>query len=120
MHGGYIDRGEVPGLVALVNRREDAHVEALGALSFGGAPMEHDTIFRIASMTKPITAPAAMILVEECNLRLDDPVGELLTELADRKVLRRLDAPLEEDHQLRLQAWPVVNATSGYIGAYPS
>lgn len=117
---GYIDRGEVPGLVALVHRGEDVHVETLGALSFGGAPMERDTIFRIASMTKPITAAAAMILVEECNLRLDDPVGELLTELADRKVLRRLDAPLEEDHQLRLQAWPVVNATSGYIGAYPS
>ena len=93
---GYIDRGEVPGLVALVNRGEDVHVEALGALSFGGAPMERDTIFRIASMTKPITAAAAMILVEECILRLDDPVDELLPELADRKVLRRLDAPLED------------------------
>jgi CubicO group peptidase (beta-lactamase class C family) len=94
--GGYIERGEVPGFVALVNRGEDVQVEALGALSFGGAPMERDTIFRIASMTKPITAAAAMILVEECILRLDDPVDELLPELADRKVLRRLDAPLED------------------------
>ena len=93
---GYIDRGEVPGLVALVNRGEELHVEALGALSFGGAPMERDTIFRIASMTKPIAAAAAMILVEECHLRLDDPVDELLPELANRKVLRRLDAPLED------------------------
>jgi hypothetical protein len=48
----------------------------MGTLSFSGARMERDTIFRIASMTKPITAAAAMILVEECNLRLDDPVGE--------------------------------------------
>jgi CubicO group peptidase (beta-lactamase class C family) len=94
--GAYIDRGEVPGLVALVSRAEHVHVEAVGALSFGGAPMERDTIFRIASMTKPITAAAAMILVEECNLRLDDPVDEFLPELADRKVLRRLDAPLED------------------------
>ena len=94
--GGYIDRGEVPGLVALVSCGEEVHVEALGALSFGGAPMTRDTIFRIASMTKPITAAAAMILVEECRLRLDDPVDELLPELANRQVLRRLDAPLDD------------------------
>jgi CubicO group peptidase (beta-lactamase class C family) len=93
---GYVDRGEMPGLVALVNCGEDVHVEALGALSFGGAPMKRDTIFRIASMTKPITATAAMILVEECRLRLDDPIDELLPELANRMVLRRLDAPLED------------------------
>jgi CubicO group peptidase (beta-lactamase class C family) len=47
-------------------------------------------------MTKPITAAAAMILVEECRLRLDDPVDEFLPELANRKVLRRLDAPLDD------------------------
>jgi CubicO group peptidase (beta-lactamase class C family) len=52
--GGYIDRGEMPGLVALVSRGEDVHVEALGALSFGGSPMHRDSIFRIASMTKPL------------------------------------------------------------------
>ena len=94
--GGYIDRGEMPGLVALVSRGEDMHVEALGTLSFGGAPMKRDTIFRIASMTKPIAAAAAMILVEECKLRLDDPVDEFLPELANRKVLRRLDAPIDD------------------------
>src|ERR1700752_3563733 len=58
--------------------------------------MKRDSIFRIASMTKPITAAAAMILVEECRLRLDDPVDEFLPELANRKVLRRLDAPLDD------------------------
>ena len=59
-------------------------------------PMRRDTIFRIASMTKPITAVAAMILVEECKLRLDEPVDRLLPELADRKVLKRLDGPLDD------------------------
>jgi CubicO group peptidase (beta-lactamase class C family) len=94
--GAYIERGEMPGLVALVSRGENVHVEPAGRLSFGGGPMERDTIFRIASMTKPITAAAAMILVEECKLRLDDPVDELLPELSHRKVLRQLDAPLDD------------------------
>jgi CubicO group peptidase (beta-lactamase class C family) len=94
--GGYIDRGEMPGIVALLSRGETVHVEALGAISFGGSPMKRDAIFRIASMTKPITAAAAMILVEECRLRLDDPVDEFLPEFANRKVLRRLDAPLDD------------------------
>ena len=58
--------------------------------------MRRDTIFRIASLTKPITAAAAMILVEECKLRLDEPVDRLLPELADRKVLRSLESPLDD------------------------
>jgi CubicO group peptidase (beta-lactamase class C family) len=94
--GGYVDRSEMPGLVAVVSRGADVHVEALGALSFGGSPIQRDSIFRIASMTKPITAAAAMILVEECRLRLDDPVDEFLPELANRKVLRRLEALLDD------------------------
>ena len=55
-----------------------------------------DSIFRIASMTKPVTAVAALILVEECRLRLDDPVDDLLPELADRQVLRDLDGPIDD------------------------
>ncbi len=93
---GYVERGEVPGLVTLVSRKGETHVEALGAMAFGSAPMRRDTIFRIASMTKPVAAVAAMILVEECRLRLDDPVDRLLPELADRKVLNRLDGPLDD------------------------
>jgi CubicO group peptidase (beta-lactamase class C family) len=93
---GYIDRGEMPGLVALVSHGNQVHVETLGALAFGGTPMKRDTIFRIASMTKPITAAAAMILVEECRLRLDDPIDEFLPELASRKVLRRFDSALDD------------------------
>ena len=73
---GYVERGEVPGLVALVSRRGEVHVDAIGMKAVGGSdPIGRDTIFRISSMTKPITAAAAMILVEECKLRLDEPVS---------------------------------------------
>ncbi len=94
---GYVERGELPGLVTLVSRRGAVHVDAIGARTIGeSAPMRRDTIFRISSMTKPITAAATMILVEECKLRLDDPVDRWLPELADRKVLKRLDGPLDD------------------------
>ena len=94
--GGYVERGEVPGLVTLVSRHGEVHADALGRQSVGGEPIRRDTIFRIASMTKPITAAATMILVEECKLRLDEPVDRLLPELANRKVLKRLESPLDD------------------------
>src|SRR5215469_18021653 len=94
---GYVERGEVPGIVTGLSRRGESHVDAIGWKALAdGDPIERDTIFRIASMTKPITAVAAMILVEECKLRLDDPVDRLLPELAGRKVLKHLDGPLDE------------------------
>ena len=94
---GYVERGEMPGLVTLVSRRGEVHVDAIGMRTFGGgAPMLRDTIFRIASLTKPITALAAMILIEECKLRLDEPVDRLLPELANRRVLKRIDGPLDD------------------------
>src|ERR1700730_7130478 len=94
---GFVERGEVPGLVALVSRRGETHVEALGMKALGCSDRAaRDTIFRLASMPKPITAAAAMILVEECKLRLDDPVDRLLPELADRRVLKRLERALHD------------------------
>ena len=94
---GYVERGEVPGLVTLVARRGEGHVDAIGAIAAGSEePMRRDTIFRISSMTKPITAAAAMILIEECTLRLDEPVNRLLPELANRQVLKRPDADLDD------------------------
>ncbi len=94
---GYVERGELPGLVTLVSRKGEVHVDAIGTKEVGGGdPMRRDTIFRIASITKPITAAAAMILVEECRLRLDEPVDPWLPELADRRVLRTLETPLED------------------------
>ena len=91
---GYVERGVVPGLVALVSRRGALHVKVVGSISIGGPPIHRDTIFRISSMTKPVTAAATMVLVEEGKLRLDDPVDELLPELAQRQVLRRVDGPI--------------------------
>jgi CubicO group peptidase (beta-lactamase class C family) len=94
---GYVERGEVPGIVTLVSRRGEVHVDAIGMKAVGGNdPMRRDTIFRIASMSKTIAAAAAMILAEECKLRLDEPIDRLLPELADRNVLRRLEGPLDE------------------------
>jgi CubicO group peptidase (beta-lactamase class C family) len=94
---GYVKRAEVPGIVTLVSRRGETHVDLFGTMSAGGSvPIQRDAIFRISSMTKPITAVAAMILVEECRLRLDDPVDELLPELANRRVLAQRDGPIDE------------------------
>ena len=93
----HVDDGYTPGLVALVHHREREHVAAIGTMAFAGTvPMARDTIFRLASMTKPVTAVGAMILVEECRLRLDDPVDPWLPELRDRRVLRNLDGPLDD------------------------
>jgi CubicO group peptidase (beta-lactamase class C family) len=94
---GHIERKEMPGLVALVSHHDDVHVETLGTLAFDNpAPMKPDTIFRIASITKVITAVAAMILVEECRLRLDDPIDPWLPELANRRVLKSISSELDD------------------------
>lgn len=85
-----VDIGEAPGVVTLVSRNGETHVDAVGE------GMKRDTLFRIASMTKPVVAAAAMILVEECRLRLDDPVDEWLPELTDRRVLRTLESPVDD------------------------
>ena len=92
-----LSRGEVPGIVTAVSRRGETRFEAVGTKAVeGGDPVRRDTIFRISSMTKPIAAVAAMILVEECKIRLDDPIDWLLPELAERRVLKRLDGPIDE------------------------
>jgi CubicO group peptidase (beta-lactamase class C family) len=93
----YVETGYTPGLVTLVYHRGREHVDAIGTMAFDSTqPMRRDTIFRLASMTKPITAVGAMILVEECKVRLDDPVDAFLPELNDRKVLRTVESPLDD------------------------
>jgi CubicO group peptidase (beta-lactamase class C family) len=128
LHGvmaGYVERGEVPGLVTLISRHGDVQVDAIGTLAAGGGePVRRDTIFRIASLTKPVAAAAAMILVEECKLRLDEPVDRLLPELADRKVLKRLDGPLEDtvpaNRPITLRDLLTLRMGLGYVMASPS
>ena len=93
----HVDSGKIPGLVALVGRGGETHVETLGTMRHeGGEPMRRDTIFRMASTSKPVSIAAVMVLLDECRLRLDDPVEPWLPELADRKVLARIDGPVED------------------------
>ncbi len=92
----HVGDDSVPGLVALVAHGGETQVEAMGHLSVGGPPVERDSLFRIASTTKPVTGVATMALVDDGLLDLDEPVDRLLPELADRRVLRRMDGPLDD------------------------
>ncbi len=92
-----VERAEFPGIVTLVARGDDVRVEVIGATAFGGGPpMRRDTIFRIASLTKPVLAAATMILVEDDVIDLEEPIHRLLPELAGQRVLARIDGPLDE------------------------
>jgi CubicO group peptidase (beta-lactamase class C family) len=86
----------VPGLVVLAAHGDEVHAEALGHLAIGGPPVSRDSLFRIASTTKPITAAATLAVIEEGLLGLEEPVDRLLPELADRRVLVRPNGPLDE------------------------
>ena len=88
--------GYIPGLVALVASGEQVFAEPFGTLSIGGAPVRRDSLFRIASMTKPVTGAATMALIEEGLIGLDEPVDRLLPELSDRRVLRDMSGPLDD------------------------
>ena len=124
----------VPGLVALVAHGDLVQVEAVGRLSLAGPSVHRDSIFRIASTTKPITAAATLALVADGGLGLDEPADRLLPELTSPQVLRRMDGPLDDtvpaerpittrdlltytfgfgqvfDMFLAPQPWPVVSA----------
>jgi len=96
----HVHSGVVPGVVAVLARHGEVHIEATGFLAFEGAgsttPMAGDTICRMGSMTKPVVAACAMTLVEDCTLRLDDPVDDLLPELANMTVLADPNGPLDD------------------------
>lgn len=84
------ERGELPGVVTMVARKgKVVHFEAAGKRELeGGTPMRKDTIFRIYSMTKPVTGVAMMILLEQGKWQLNDPVSKYIPELADLKVAK--------------------------------
>ena len=84
----YVGDGSLPGAVGLVARGDRAEVAVAGSIAVGGAAMARDSIFRLASITKPLTAAAVMMLVEDGRIALDDPVGPWLPELAEPKVVR--------------------------------
>src|SRR5947209_5589560 len=83
-----VDQGRIAGAVTLIARRGQlAHLGAIGLRDVEERqPMEPDTIFRIASMTKPVTSVAVMMLFEEGHFLLDDPVATFLPEFAEAKV----------------------------------
>ena len=83
----HVAQGIVPGAIGVLASRDDMEIVTAGSMSVGGAPMRNDAIMRIQSMTKVITAVAALRLVEAGRLELDQSVEEWLPELADRRVL---------------------------------
>lgn len=108
----YVDDGRLPGVQTLVSRRgELVHRDRYGVTDVEtGAPVAEDTLYRLYSMTKPVTSVALMMLYEEGALLLEDPVGRWLPELADLRVwvdgtaddpvTRPLEAPLTVHHVL--------------------
>jgi CubicO group peptidase (beta-lactamase class C family) len=92
----HVRTGRLPGAVAAVASGDDLEVAVVGARSVDGPPMTRDTIFRIASNSKPITAAATMVLVDEGRLGLDDPVVRWLPELASPMVVRTPESPVDD------------------------
>ncbi|MEO0499878.1 MAG: serine hydrolase domain-containing protein, partial [Pseudomonadota bacterium] len=84
----YIDTGRFPGTQLLVSRNGvPIHFKTQGTLRVDEAPLPEDSLFRIASMTKPITSVAFMTLFEEGKVQLDTPVAKVLPEFEDVGVL---------------------------------
>ncbi|MFE9816924.1 serine hydrolase domain-containing protein [Streptomyces sp. NBC_00236] len=93
----HVRDGSVPGAVGLVARGDRVDLHAVGgADTRGDTPMAPDSIFRIASTTKPITAAAAMMLIEDGRIRLEDPVASWLPELASPMVVRTPQSPVDD------------------------
>src|SRR5437764_15358395 len=94
--GRHVEQDDVGGAAWLAACGDDIEVGVGGNLTRDEpAPVGRDSIFRISSMTKPIVAVAALILVEECRLRLEDPVDALLPELSDRRILVDARGPID-------------------------
>ena len=97
---GLVDQGVTAGTVTLLYRKGAiAQVDAVGWRDLEArTPMKRDTLFRIASMSKPVTSVAVLQLVEQGKLSLEEPVDKFLPELANRRVLNRPDGPLDDTH----------------------
>ncbi len=95
-----IAKGDVPGVVTLVWRRSRlVEFQSEGLRDIGRKlPMQRDTIFGIASMSKPVTVAAALTLIEQGKIRLQDPITRWAPEFADMQVLRRADGPLDQTY----------------------
>jgi len=93
----YVGNGSVPGAVGLMARGDRVEVAAAGSADVDGTtPMARNSIFRIASITKPITAAAVMMLLEDGRIALEDPVRQWLPELASPAVVRTPASPVDD------------------------
>ncbi len=95
-----VDAGDLSGVVSLIWRKgEVVQVNTIGKRDIAGdVPMTRDTLFRIASMTKPVTSIAALMLLEEGKLRLEDPITRWLPEFAGMQVLKDAAGPIEDTY----------------------
>ena len=95
--GRHVESAQLPGLMALVSVDGNTHTETIGKIAFGDpTQMGSNSRFAFASLSKPVVAAAAMQLVDEGSLHLDEPVENLLPELADRRVLSSLESDLSD------------------------
>jgi CubicO group peptidase (beta-lactamase class C family) len=93
----HVGAGAAPGAVGLVARGDRVEVQAVGSVDVDGtSPMARDSIFRVASVTKPITAAAVMMLVEDGRIALDDAVEQWLSELTSPSVVRTPSGPVDD------------------------
>ena len=93
----YVDTGKLAGAATLVWRNGEATTVCLGRRDLETqAPVQRDTIFRIASMSKPVTSVLALMLLDEGRLRLDDPITRWAPEFANMQVLRTPNGPLDD------------------------
>jgi CubicO group peptidase (beta-lactamase class C family) len=115
----YVDDGRLPGWLALVSRRgEIAHLSTYGARDIAsGAPIETGTLFRIYSMTKPITSVAAMMLYEQGAFELTDPVSQYIPSFEDMRVYEKGTAvsPITRPAAEPVRIWHLLTHTAGLV-----
>lgn len=114
---GYVDAGKLAGIVTMLARRGQVfHFQRFGLMDVqASTPIERDTIFRIYSMTKPVTSVAVMMLYEAGNFHLDDPVSEFLPELGNLKVFAGMGqtGPRYVDQERPISIRHLLTHTSG-------
>jgi CubicO group peptidase (beta-lactamase class C family) len=114
---GYVDDGRLPGWLVLVSRRgRIAHLSTYGQRDIeAGLPMQPDTLFRIYSMTKPVTSVAAMMLYEQGAFELTDPISRFLPEFADMRVFVKGTAakPITVPATEPIRIWHLLTHTTG-------
>ena len=115
----YVDAGKFPGAISMVQRRgKVVHFATYGRCDLeAGAPVEHDTIFRIYSMTKPIVSVGLMTLYEEGRFQLDDPVAQYIPQFGGLKVLAggTVDAPQLRPPSREMTVADLLRHTSGLV-----